>query len=169
MIEEADYPRLEEIYRGHEGVAVPAGHFDAFRETIRGELYFVAEADGKVIGGGGIADYVPGEHACLVFGVVERAECRKGFGTSILLARLLFIDPGSGGSVISLLATEWTVEFFARLGFGWIGETQDDAGNRLFEGRHVLLPRHRPVLRRILDTAEVTFDSDIEEYVGRRW
>jgi hypothetical protein len=67
IIQDSDYQRLEEIYLGYEGKTLPAGYFDEFRETIRNDavIYLVAEIDGQIVGGGGIANYVPGSYASL--------------------------------------------------------------------------------------------------------
>ena len=125
-------------------------------------IYFVAEVDGRVLGGGGISHYFPGSQASLTFGVVERTECRKGYGTAIMLARLMFIDPGSEGCQIFLEATQWSADFFSRLGFKWHRHSEDEAGNHFQHGSHIVYPNDRRVFRRILNAAEVTFAPEIE-------
>lgn len=166
-VEETDFPRLEAIYAEHEGESVPFGYFEDFREVIRSEevIYFVAEVDGVVVGGGGISDYLPGSNAFFVFGVVERSECRKGYGTAILLARLMFIDPGPGGCQVGLEATEWSAEFFSRLGFKWHHLEEDDLGNQFLHGTHLVLPNDRRLFRHILNAGEVLLAQEIEEEI----
>lgn len=167
-VEEADFPRLEAIYSEHEGVSVPFGCFEDFREVIRSEeiIYLVAEVNGLVVGGGGISDYLPGSHASLVFGVVARSECRKGYGTTILLARLMYIDPGPAGCQVGLEATEWSTEFFSRLGFKWQHRDEDEIGNQFLHGTHMLFPGDRRFFRRILDAGEVVFAQEIEDQIN---
>ncbi|MBX3741797.1 MAG: GNAT family N-acetyltransferase [Akkermansiaceae bacterium] len=124
-------------------------------------IYFVAEADGRIIGGGGICEYFPGSQVSLTFGVVSKDELRRGYGTAILLARLAFIDPGSKGCEILLEATEWSSDFFSRLGFKWHDHSEDLAGNIFFHGTHMVLPGDRQIFQRILDLGEVTFASEL--------
>lgn len=164
LIEEADYPQLESIYTAHEGTSLPYGYFDEFCGTIRSEevIYLVAEVDGRVVGGGGISDYIPGCQANLTFGVVNKDELRKGFGTALLLARLALVHPGTEGCQITLVATEWSVDFFSRLGFNWHDHEQDMAGNIFFHGSHVVLCGDRQVFQRILEMGEVTVAPDLK-------
>lgn len=170
FVEESDFQRLEVIYAEHEGVSLPCGYFEYFREAIRSDdvIYFVAEVDGEVVGGGGISHYFPGSQASLTFGVVERSECRKGYGTAIMLARLMFIDPGSAGCQITLEATEWSADFFSRLGFKWYHHDEDEMGNLFLHGSHMVYPHDRRVFRRILDVGEVQLAQEIEDEITQR-
>ena len=131
----------------HEGVSLPDGYFGDFQATIRDELvdYFVATVDDRVVGGGGVSDYLPGVQAGLAFGIVDPSECRKGYGTAIMLSRLLFVDPGSDGCQIVIQATEWSSDFFGRLGFSWYENENDDAGNHFLYGTHMVYPGDRQV------------------------
>lgn len=161
LVGESDYPRLEEIYLAHEGETLPFGYFEHFREAIRSDtvIYLVAEVDGQVVGGGGVSDYFPGSRAALTFGIVAQNECRKGYGTAIMLARLTLVDPGLQGCQIGLEATEWSADFFTRLGFKWHNHDQDDAGNHFFHGTHMVYPGDRRTFQRILDAGGVTLDG----------
>lgn len=167
LVEESDFPRLEAIYTEHEGESLPTGYLEHFREAIRSDdiIYFVAEAEGAVVGGGGISHYFPGSQASLTFGVVERKECRKGYGTAIMLARLLFINPGPAGCQITLQATEWSADFFSRLGFKWHHHDEDAEGNQFLYGSHMVYPTDRRVFRRILDLGGVTLARDLEDKI----
>jgi hypothetical protein len=158
LAEASDWPELERIFLAHEGVRIPAGYFTEFQDCLRNPetLYFIAIVDGRIVGGGGIADYVPGTQATLAFGMVHPQECCKGYGTAILLARLLFVDPGAGGCRILLSATFWSSPFFARIGFKWYGHEVDEAGNRFLYGSHVVLPEDELVFRKRLEDAGVT-------------
>lgn len=163
FVQSSDYLRLEEIYLGHEGDAIPAGYFEEFRETIRSEevFYLVAERDGVIVGGGGIFGYVPGSQASFTFGVVEKKECGKGYGTALILARLRFIDPGREGCQICLQATERSADFFGRLGFTWYDCEEDEAGNRFVFGAQMVSAGSREVFSRLLTSGEVTLADDI--------
>ena len=136
------------------------GYFPDFEATIRDPAvdYFVAEVDGRVVGGGGISNYTPQVQAHLTFGVVDPDQCRKGYGTSIMLSRLLFVDPGSEGCQIVLEATEWSSEFFTRLGFSWYDHEEDEHGNLFFFGTHTVCPGDDRVFRKILSNGGVTVD-----------
>lgn len=156
--EEKDFLDLEQMYREHEGHSLPKGYFSDYQTTLRNNsvTYLVATVDGRVVGGGGIANYIPGNHAALTFGIVAPSECRKGYGTSILLSRLLYVDPRPNGCQINLQATEWSAHFFRRLGFSWYGKDQDDEGNRFLFGTQTVNPGDEQVFQRILKEGGVT-------------
>ena len=161
---EADYAELERIYLAHEGETLPEGYFAEFQSAIKDpdHLYFVAELNGQVLGGGGIADYIPGVQAHLIFGVIDSEQCRKGYGTSLMLARLLYIDSGLAGCQISLEATEWSMPFFTRLGFVWYDHEEDQQGHLFFSGSHMVYPEDDRVFQRILSAGEVSLSSDFQ-------
>lgn len=161
-VTEADYFELERMYLAHEGESLPEGYFADFQATIRDPFvdYFVAEVDGRVVGGGGISDYTPRVQAHLTFGIVDPCECRKGYGTSIMLSRLLFVDPGSEGCQIVLEATEWSSEFFTRLGFSWYGHDEDEKGNLFFFGTHSVCPGDEWIFQKILSDGGVTIEIE---------
>ena len=162
-IVEADFFKLERMYRDHEGRSLPVGYFSDFEATIRDPAvdYFVAEVAGRVVGGGGISNYIPGIQAHLTFGIVDPEECRKGYGTSILLSRLLFVDPGVDGCQIVLEATEWSSGFFTRLGFSWYDHEEDEHGNLFFFGTHTACPGDERVFKKILSDGGVTVDFGV--------
>ena len=140
-----------------------------FRLRLRSDsvhYYFVAEADDRVVGGGGISNYTPGGQATLAFGIVDPQLCRRGYGTSLLLARFLFIDPGPGGCVVSLEATEWSADFFARAGFRWYASSQDEHGNRFVSGYHHIPPGDRERFRRAFDDAGLTLCPEVAAAMG---
>lgn len=167
LVEESDFEVLETIYSGQEGESLPTGYFEYFSEAIRSDevIYFVAEVDNRVIGGGGISHYFPGSQASLTFGIVEKEECRKGYGTAIMLARLLFVDSGVEGCQITLEATEWSSDFFSRLGFKWHHHEEDEAGNFFLHGSHTVYPNDWRVFRRILGDGGVTLSDEIENEI----
>lgn len=160
FVEPSDILELERIYLAHEDRTIPEGYFSDFQETIRSESVdcFVATVNGRVVGGGGVMDYHPGVQASLTFGIVDPEECRKGYGTSIILSRLLFIDPGVGGCQISLEATPWSADFFTRLGFTWYDRHEDEAGNRFQYGTHMIYPGDEKVFRKILSEGSVELE-----------
>ncbi|MGJ8697771.1 MAG: GNAT family N-acetyltransferase [Verrucomicrobiaceae bacterium] len=151
-ITEGDYAALERMYLSHENVALPEGYFAEFAETIRDPAvdYLVAEVDGRVVGGGGISVCPSGVQAHLTFGIVDPDECGKGYGTAIMLARLLSVNPGLEGCQIVLQATEWSAAFFTRLGFTWYGKEEDEQGHLFLYGTHMVYPGDEGVFQRIL-------------------
>jgi len=166
-VSQIDYRELERIYLAHEGRTLPEGYFSEFQVVIRNreDPYFVAELDGQVLGGGGIWNYIPGVQAHLTFGVVDPEQCRKGYGTALMLARLLYIDAGLDACQITLEATEWSLEFFTRLGFFWHGQEQDERGHLFFSGSHMLYPGDEKVFRKILSEGGVSIAEDWNEGV----
>jgi hypothetical protein len=163
LIKEEDCPTLERIYFEHQGNDVPLGYFEEFKNTIRDPnvVYFIAESDAQIIGGGGVADFQSGPHASLAFGVIARSKCRMGYGTSLLLARLYFVSCILPGCRLTLQATEWTADFFARIGFIWQGQDEDENGNRFLYGSQILYPHLNKTFLQILDSNGVTLDISI--------
>jgi hypothetical protein len=82
-----------------------------------------------------------------------------------MLARLMFIDPGSAGCQVALEATEWSADFFSRLGFKWHHHDEDEMGNQFLHGSHMVYPNDRRVFRRILDDGEVQLAQEIEDEI----
>ncbi|RBP45974.1 acetyltransferase (GNAT) family protein [Roseimicrobium gellanilyticum] len=167
LIKDVDYSTMEGIYLGHEGVDMPLGYFELFKNTIRDEsvIYVVAEADGRIVGGGGIAYFESGYHASLLFGIVERSKCRMGFGTSILLSRLFCISSILPGCQLSLEATEWTSDFFARIGFIWHGNEEDERGNRFLHGSQMIYASDKETFRALLNMGGVTVDTTVSDRI----
>lgn len=156
---EADLPRLEEIYLSQEGHALPEGYFEDFRGTIRdtgGVLYLVAEAGGKVVGGGGIGHEVIGSRVHLSFGIVHAQECGKGYGTDLLLSRLVSFEAAAGGCEVLLEATEWSAGFFRKMGFTWYGVYRDEQGYAFAQGRNILQRSDQESARRLLEQRRVS-------------
>ncbi len=157
----ADHSRLEEIYLGHEGISLPAGYFDEFRETLRDDdvTFLVAEAADEVVGGGGVLEDPGG--ISLVFGVVAPESCRRGYGTDLLLARLSLVPAPPEGIHVSVNVTEWSADFFRRLGFTWHGSEEDPEGNLFLWGHHILYPSMQERFRKYLHEREVILADDI--------
>lgn len=167
LINEADYSTLVHIYLEHEGVDVPLGYFESFKSTLRDEgvIYFVAESDGCLVGGGGLAGFRADGHASLTFGIVERSKCRMGYGTSILLSRLFFLSSIFLGCQVSIEATKWSSDFFSRIGFKWEGYEEDNAGNRLLHGSQTIYPNDKKTFQQLLDLGGVTFDRTFTDLI----
>jgi hypothetical protein len=160
----SDLPELERIFLAHEGVRIPPGYFSEFQEFLRNPdiLYFVAMVGEKVIGGGGIVGYLPEQQATLAFGLVDPEECCKGYGTALLLARLLFVNPGERGCRILLSATFWSNPFFSRVGFKWYANEVDDAGNRFLHGSHMVQAVDQEEFRKRLEDHGVTLGFKLD-------
>ena len=54
--------------------------------------------------------------------------------------------------------TEWSSEFFTRLGFSWYDHEEDEHGNLFFFGTHTVCPGDDRVFRKILSNGGVTVD-----------
>lgn len=157
----ADWPELERIYLAHEGGLIPPGYFAEFQDSLANpaNLYFVATVDDRIIGSGGIGGHDDGDQqATLLFGIVDPAQCRRGYGTAILLARLLHVSDGDRACRVHLSATFWSAPYFARLGFKWHANETDDAGNHFLYGSHVILPGDDRIFRQRLAEGSVTLD-----------
>jgi ribosomal protein S18 acetylase RimI-like enzyme len=125
-----DREQCLELYRSNEPAFIPEGHIDEYEGFLSGQTsyYLVIEGDDRLIGCGGIE--LPGdtpEIAWLTFGMIHRDFHKKGYGSSLLAAR------------ISLLTDELelrletglpAVGFYAQYGF----RVESVIPNRLGEG-----------------------------------
>lgn len=159
--EERDWDRLEEIYLSQQVTALPEGYFPEFQQTIRDpDIHFlVAEANGRVVGGGGVVTHSPGRLVGLTFGTVHASECGKGFGTDLLLARLASIPIEGAECQVLVVATQWSANFFRRLGFVWHHVYQDERGYAYAEGSQLVTPANQVSARRLLENRLVALES----------
>lgn len=144
-----------------EGRALPEGYFEDFRKAIRdpeGVLYLVAEAEGRVVGGGGVITQVSGSRVHLTFGIVHADECRKGFGTDLLLSRLVSFDAADAGCEVLIEATEWSANFFRKMGFECYGVYRDERGYCFAQGRNLLHPSDQAAARGLLASRKVSLE-----------
>lgn len=102
--------------------------------TFLGEgtsYHLVVEHEGRVIGCGGLELRGEGPFAHLVFGFIHRDYQKKGFGTSLLAARLSLLQHEAENITVHLETGPEVAPFFARIGF----ELAEVKVNKLGAGR----------------------------------
>jgi len=65
----------------------------------------------------------------------------------------------------ALEATEWSADFFSRLGFKWHPHDEDEVGNHFLHGSHMVHPDDRRVFRHILHAGEVQLAKEVEDEI----
>lgn len=133
LMEPGDLPALVEIHRRNAVEAVPdqAEALEGLNEESPN--YFVVEAEGRVVGGGGIDLGVNGEQCLLYLAGIDPAVQRRGLGSLLLLARLAWMegDPGLVWAVVP----EGATAFYERFGFERV---ETPRGRRTAPGCHRL-------------------------------
>jgi N-acetylglutamate synthase-like GNAT family acetyltransferase len=135
QMREDDFAAGEAIYRRNEPGRFPTGYLEHFSARLREHraLFLVAEVAGEIRGFGGISILVEKgkEMGALEFGMIHPNFHRHGFGTVLLLARIvalqtpvfwrwLYLSTSPAGKAGS---------FFRRFNFICPGEYVDDRGN----------------------------------------
>ena len=90
--------------------------FTAFLDELPGP-YFVAEADGSVVGCGGFAQGADHGVCVLCWGMVHRDYHRQGIGKSLLTYRLNEIRSGPAVRRVTINTSQHTRAFFEKFGF----------------------------------------------------
>lgn len=126
---ESDLEVCDRIYRSNEGAHLPAGAFERFHTYVRAHRadFVVIEADGSVRGFGGITvpKSGPAKIATLVFGMIHPDDHRKGYGTTLLLARLASLPQPASDCAVVLYATDQSISFYDRFGFSLRSRAMD--------------------------------------------
>lgn len=96
-IREYDPEDLEacvEVYRSNEPDLLPGGGLDAFTAFLEGGTSYmlVIEHSGDVIGFGGLELVGDSDTALLRHGMIHREYQRRGFGTTLLAARIALLE-----------------------------------------------------------------------------
>jgi ribosomal-protein-alanine N-acetyltransferase len=96
----------------------------AYKQT-KAEYYFVAEIDNKIIACGGY--YVPlkEQRANMVWGMVHNKEHKKGVGRKLMEIRIQHIQKLYPNYIISLDTSQYSFQFFERIGFATTKITND--------------------------------------------
>jgi N-acetylglutamate synthase-like GNAT family acetyltransferase len=140
---EADFDVCEQIYRLNEAGHLPAGGFERFSNYVRARHaeFVVVEVDGVVRGFGGIAVPKSGsvKIATLVFGVIHPDDHRKGYGTTLLLARLVSLARPTSFCTVVLYATDRSRTFYERFGFSLRSRAIDPVTGVELTGCHAQL------------------------------
>ena len=118
---EADFEACDRIYRLNQLEHLPAGGFERFQKYVRARMaeFVVIEVGGAVRGFGGIVvpKSDPVKIATLVFGMIHPDDHRKGYGTTLLLARLASLPKPTSYCTVVLYATDRSRTFYDRFGF----------------------------------------------------
>jgi GNAT superfamily N-acetyltransferase len=127
---EADYEACLAIWRANEGLYFPEGYEPLFTEALREghSLYLLGEFDGKIVCCGGVAYEGAHDCACLSFGMVAPKLKLRGFGTTLLAARLALLNSSPGGCLVTMEVTAHSFAFYRRFGFEGYDVYTDEMG-----------------------------------------
>jgi N-acetylglutamate synthase-like GNAT family acetyltransferase len=81
------------------------------------EHYFVLEQYNRIIGCGGFYISVTDKKAVMTWGMIESTQHHRGFGRMFLKYRLELIEQQHPGFAITLDTSQYSVQFFEKLGF----------------------------------------------------
>lgn len=151
-----------DIHRSNEPDYLEPGGIHGFVEFLaRGTSYYlVIEHDGKIIACGGLELAGDSDHATLVYGLVHRQFHGKGFGTTLLAARLSLLEH-EGNSVPVWMSTSLAaVSFYGRFGFTLHSVTPDPVGPERDQGLLWLnvTPAEIAAIRAALDQREIQIE-----------
>jgi len=127
---DGDFEVCAEIFRLNEGKHFPVGLFEDFAEKLRVEekrpLELVAEVDGEVRAYGGITRQIGERRASLSYGMVHPEFQKQGFGTAVLLARVVALGKPKWDWVVALTSAGPSAAFYDRFGFRYTGQYKFD-------------------------------------------
>jgi N-acetylglutamate synthase-like GNAT family acetyltransferase len=113
-----------EVYRSNapdflspEGIA----YFTDFLE-LGTSYYLVIEHDGDIIGCGGLELVGDSDAATLVYGMIHSEYHRRGFGATLLAARLALLEVDDRPIDVWALTPTASMPFYGRFGFGYNAE-----------------------------------------------
>ena len=114
-----DLEACVEIYRSNEPDYLDPEGLKSFVEFLAiGTSYFlVIEYDGELVACGGLELIGDSDTAQLVYGLVHGDHHRRGFGTTLLAARISLLEPEDRPLEVWLQATRTSVPFFGHFGF----------------------------------------------------
>lgn len=114
-----DLEACVEIYRSNEPDYLDPAGLKAFVEflAIGTSYYLVIEYDGDVIACGGLELVGDSDTAHLVHGMVHREYHRRGFGTTLLAARIALLETEDRPLELWLQTTRFSAPFYGRYGF----------------------------------------------------
>lgn len=121
-IREYDPEDLEacvEIYRSNEPDLLPAEGLESFIAFLEGGTSYmlVIEHSGDVIGFGGLELVGDSDTALLRHGMIHREYHRRGFGTTLLAARIALLETDERPLELWMDAPPPSVPFYGRFGF----------------------------------------------------
>lgn len=114
-----DLEACVEIYRSNEPDYLDPEGLHAFVEflAIGTSYYLVLEHDGEIVACGGLELIGDSDTAHLVHGMVHGEYHRRGFGTTLLAARLSLLETEDRPIEVVLQTTRTSVPFYGHFGF----------------------------------------------------
>lgn len=114
-----DLDACVEVYRSNEPDLLPGGGLDAFTAFLEGGTSYmlVIEHSGDVIGFGGLELVGDSDTALLRHGMIHREYQRRGFGTTLLAARIALLETDERPLELWMGAPPSAVPFYGRFGF----------------------------------------------------
>lgn len=160
---DVDFEVCRAIYISNEQDFLPASHRGDFENELRLKrcLYLVLESDGVVVACGGIYHRGGHDYAGLCYGMVHRAYHRKGFGTTLLFARLALLDPEVGCAVF-MQATSESFDFYRRFGFVPYHKEENTVGERFAYVARSLSGSQLATIRKIVARNGVVLPANVE-------
>lgn len=114
-----DLEACVEIYRSNEPDYLNPAGLGSFIEflNVGTSYYLVIEYDGDIVACGGLELIGDSDTATLVYGMVLREYHRRGFGTTLLAARMALLETEDRPVELWLQTTRASVPFYGRFGF----------------------------------------------------
>lgn len=144
--DKSDFEVMCGIYRRNEPGRFPQEYRDKFEQFIKGgrSLFLVVEDAGRVVGFGAVNLGWPGSPniAWLSFGMVDPDLHRRGYGTTLLLARLAVLPTPEHGYTVCIGTVGSCDSFYTRFGFRQYERTADESGTYFNHCYVFLSPLH---------------------------
>jgi ribosomal protein S18 acetylase RimI-like enzyme len=158
----ADFDACVALYASNEPDHVPKGYRPDFEQWLTdGEaLILIAESDSVPVACGGIAYQHSPAVAALTFGIVDAQHHRRGFGTTLLMARLALLNPDPDGCTVGMEVTSTSFSFYRRFGFQGYDVSSDERGSCFGQFSRTITPTDVAQCRRLLAQAGATLPSD---------
>lgn len=153
------------IYRLNEPGRFPAGYADLFSEYLQAHvnLVLICEVDGEIRGFGGVGiTHVSWavDQASLNYGMVHPDFHQRGFGTTLLLARLAVMPEATFERIVSMTTVGGSHRFYQRFGFGWYRTLTDDRGTEMDHWYTRFRKRDGELCREALAIRKVALETD---------
>ena len=159
-----------EVYRSNEPDFLAPEGLENFIEFLKlgTSYYLVIEHDGDVIGCGGLELVGDSDSSTLVYGMVHREYHRRGFGTTLLAARIALLEVEDRPIDLWMRTSTASMPFYGRFGFAYhadrSGRARDHASLWLsIDGQDILDTRDALEERSIRIYLNEDEGEDVEE------